>query len=136
MSAAILQGVPASTLDTDIWVDLPERQYVRILTICRRLKASIMARTVVALRNDTLVNFLYRVDGLGSFDAEEKNAVHLEWLGIQIPVLPLASIIRSKEMVRREKDLAHLPLLKQVALSAKVLKKRASSSARSKPKLP
>src|SRR5579859_8308015 len=28
MSAAILQGVPATTLDTDIWVDLPSRQYI------------------------------------------------------------------------------------------------------------
>ena len=25
MSAAILQGAPATTLDTDLWVELPER---------------------------------------------------------------------------------------------------------------
>jgi hypothetical protein len=31
MSAAILQGAPATTLDTDLWIDLPERQYVRVL---------------------------------------------------------------------------------------------------------
>ena len=30
MSAAILQGVPATTLDTDFWVELPERQFVRL----------------------------------------------------------------------------------------------------------
>lgn len=30
MSAAILQGVPATTLDTDLWIDLPERQYARV----------------------------------------------------------------------------------------------------------
>lgn len=35
MSAAILQGVPATTLDTDLWINLPERQYVRVRTICR-----------------------------------------------------------------------------------------------------
>jgi hypothetical protein len=32
-----------------------------------------------------------------------------------VPVLPLASIIRSKEFIAREKDMAHLPLLKKVA---------------------
>lgn len=115
MSAAILQGVPATTLDTEIWIDLPERQYVRVLALCRALGATIMARTVVALRDDTLVNFLYRIDGLGSFDQEAKKAVRLSWLGMRIDVLPLASIIRSKEFVGREKDMAHLPLLKKTA---------------------
>src|ERR1041384_5259531 len=31
MSAAILQGVPATTLDTDLWVDLHPRQYMRVI---------------------------------------------------------------------------------------------------------
>jgi len=31
MSAAILQGVPATTLDTDLWLDLPPRQSIRVL---------------------------------------------------------------------------------------------------------
>jgi hypothetical protein len=26
MSGAILQGVPATTLDTEVWIDLPSRQ--------------------------------------------------------------------------------------------------------------
>ncbi|HWB59473.1 MAG TPA: hypothetical protein VG733_08275 [Chthoniobacteraceae bacterium] len=120
MSAAILQGVPATTLDTDIWIDLPERQYVKVLALCRSLGATIMARTVVALRDDTLVNFLYRVDGLGSFELEAKKAVRLKWHGMRVDVLPLASIIRSKEFVGREKDVAHLPLLRMtVKLGAK-----------------
>jgi len=120
MSAAVLQGVPATTLDTDIWIDLPERQYVKVLAVCRRLGGEILARTVVSLRDDTLVNFLYRVDGLGAFNIEAKNAVRLRWFGMKIDVLPLESIIRSKEAVGREKDLAHLPLLrKTVKLSAK-----------------
>lgn len=115
MSAAVLQGVPATTLDTDIWVDLPERQYVKILALCRRLGSSTLARTVVSLRDDTLVNFLYRVDGLDDFEVEAKKAVRLNWFGMKIDVLPLTSIIRSKETVAREKDLAHLPLLRKVA---------------------
>jgi hypothetical protein len=120
MSAAVLQGVPATTLDTDIWIDLPERQYVKVLAICHRLGAETLARTVVSLRDDTLVNFLYRVDGLRAFKVEAKKAVRLKWFGMNVDVLPLESIIRSKEAVGREKDLAHLPLLrKTVELSAK-----------------
>jgi hypothetical protein len=129
MSAAILQGVPATTLDTDLWIDLPEKQYVRILAICRRLDASILARTVVALRDDTLVNFLYRVDGLGNFDTEAKKALHLKWFGMRVPVLPLASIIQSKKTIAREKDLAHLPLLNKVARLTAGLKQRGTKKA-------
>jgi hypothetical protein len=120
MSAAILQGVPATTLDTDIWIDLPEREYVKVLALCRRLGGDLMARTVVSLRDDTLVNFLYRVDGLGAFKTEAKKALRIRWSGMKIDVLPLESIIRSKEAVRREKDIAHLPLLRKILkLSAK-----------------
>ena len=102
-------------LDTDIWIDLPERRYVRVLSISRSLGAEILARKVVSLRDDTMVNFLYRIDGLGSFQVETKNAVLLKWFGMKIPELPLSSIIRSKEAVGREKDEAHLPLLRKIA---------------------
>jgi len=35
MTAAILQGVPATTLDTDIWLELPERRCVKALDIAK-----------------------------------------------------------------------------------------------------
>jgi hypothetical protein len=53
MTAAILQGVPATTLDTDIWLELPERRYVKALDIAKKLGAEILARTVVVLDDDT-----------------------------------------------------------------------------------
>ena len=37
MMAAVQQGAPFTTIDYDFWVDLPERQYVRVLAIVRRL---------------------------------------------------------------------------------------------------
>ncbi len=113
MSAAILQGTPATTLDTDLWIDLPERKYVKVLNLCQRQGATILARTVVALSDDTLVNFLYRIDGLPSFQTELRKSKRLEWQGMKAPVLRLESIIRSKKFVGRPKDLAHLPLLEQ-----------------------
>jgi hypothetical protein len=113
MTAAILQGVPATTLDTDIWLELPERRYVKALDIAKKLGAEILARTVVALADDTLVNFLYRIDGLKSFSDEYEKAVALDWDGRQIRVLPLQRIIASKKHIKRPKDIAHLPLLNQ-----------------------
>ncbi len=113
MSAAILQGVPATTIDTDLWIDLPERQYVKLLDICQKQGGTILARTVVALSDDTLVNFLFRVDGLPAFRTAIRRAKRIDWLGLKVPVLSLESIIRSKKFVARPKDLAHLPLLEQ-----------------------
>jgi hypothetical protein len=52
MSGAILQGVPATTLDTDIWIDLPSRQYMRVINLCRRHGAQMRSNTVVDLAKD------------------------------------------------------------------------------------
>ncbi len=113
MSGAILQGVPATTLDTDIWIDLPSRAYVRVLNMCRRLCADIRANTVVDLSDGSTVNFLYEVHGLRSFDYEYQRSKKLKWLGTKVAVLPLERIYASKKFVGRPKDIAHLPLLEQ-----------------------
>jgi len=114
MSAAILQGVPATTLDTDIWVELPERRFVRLTGIVLAQGGVMLAPTVAALSDDSLVNFLPRVDGLGGFDREFRGAKIIWWQGLRVPVLPLESLIKSKTAVARPKDLAHIPLLRQV----------------------
>jgi hypothetical protein len=113
MSAAILQGCPATTLDTDLWIDLPPRQYMQVLRLCQTLGATVRANTVVDLSDGSVVNFLYRVDGLSSFDREFRGARRLKWLGTTVRVIPLARILQSKKVVGRPKDLAHLPLLEQ-----------------------
>src|SRR6266511_446748 len=74
MSAAILQGVLVTTLDTDIWVDLPERQYVRLMNLILGQGGTALAPTLYALSDGHLVNFLFSVHGLRSFDAEFKHA--------------------------------------------------------------
>ena len=70
----------------------------------KKLGAEILARTVVALDDDTLVNFLYRIDGLKDFTDEYDRAEVLDWLGREIRVLPLPRIIASKKHIRRPKD--------------------------------
>jgi hypothetical protein len=113
MSGAILQGVPATTLDTDIWIDLNSRQYMRVLNLCRQLGATVRANTVVDLNDGSTVNFLYEVHGLRGFQYEYQRAKRVRWLQTEVAVLPLQRIYASKKFVGRPKDLAHLPLLEQ-----------------------
>jgi hypothetical protein len=114
MAAAILQGVPATTLDTDIWVELPERRYTRLLGLCVRQGGAVLARTLCALADGSLVNFLFSVHGLRGFAAEYTRAHVVQWNGMPVKVLPLQRILKSKQTIRREKDLAHIPLIKRV----------------------
>jgi hypothetical protein len=113
MSGAILQGVPATTLDTDIWVDLPPRQYIRVLNLCQHLGAKVRANTVVDLADGSTVNFLYEVHGLRDFGYEYQHAKRIRWMRTTVVVLPLERIYASKKFVGRPKDVAHLPLLEQ-----------------------
>ncbi|MBI2926238.1 MAG: hypothetical protein HYY24_11100 [Verrucomicrobia bacterium] len=113
MTAAILQGAPATTLDVDVWIDLRPRQYIRILNLCRRLGAEIVANTVVCFDGSLTLNFLYEVTGLDSFDDEYRRAEQMNWFGETVAVLPLARILASKEVIQRPKDIAHIPLLRQ-----------------------
>jgi hypothetical protein len=113
MSGAILQGVPATTLDTDIWIGLPSRQYMRVLNLCRKLGAELRANTVVDLPDGSTVNFLYEVHGIHSFHFEYQRAKKVKWLGFDVAVLPLDRIYASKKFVGRPKDLGHLVILEQ-----------------------
>lgn len=96
MSGAILQGVPATTLDTDLWIDLPERQSMRTINLSLRLGAQMIRKTVVALSDGSLVNFLFRVDGLVSFATEWRRAVDVPWQGGTVKVLALERIIAAR----------------------------------------
>ena len=126
MSGAVLQGVPATTLDTDIWMDLPPRQYMRVLNLCRRLGATLRANTVVDLSDGSTVNFLYEVHGLRSFEYEYQHAKRVRWLQTTVAVLPLERIYASKKYVGRPKDIAHLPLLEQTMKLQRLLKRQRS----------
>jgi hypothetical protein len=133
MSAAVLQGVPYATLDTDIWIDLPPRQYIRVLNVCQRLGAHVVANTVVTLVDDSVVNFLYRVDGLRPFNSEYRAAKSMVWLAQTVKVLPVRRLYQSKKVVGRTKDLAHLPILKAFLACDRQLSKPQRSSASNRP---
>lgn len=119
-TAASLHGAPMATIDVDIWIDLPERQYVRLLAIAKKLGAEILSENVICLRGDQRVDFLYRIDGLASFATEWKKAAKMTWVGQPVKVLPLDRIIRSKEISNRPKDLIQLPALRDYAACGKI----------------
>lgn len=111
MAAAIAQGVMGSTLDIDVWVDLPPRSYMRVQNIAQRTGATFGANTVVYLEDGRPVNFVYEVTGLGSFPSELKRAVKASLYGREVPMLSLSRIQHSKRAVGRDKDLLHLKLI-------------------------
>jgi hypothetical protein len=108
MSAAVLQGVPVVTHDVDLWIDLPSRQYMKVINAAVRLGAMMVRNTVVELSDGLLVNFIYKVTGLGSFATEFKKARTLKFHGCEFPVMPLESIRKSKMAVMRDKDPLHI----------------------------
>ena len=113
MGAAALQGVPVVTLDTDIWVDLRPRQYMRVMNLCLQDGATMLSKTVVELKDGHLVNFLFEVHGINGFAYEYGRAKQIKWLGMEIRVLPLRRILKSKKFIMRDKDLAHIHLLEK-----------------------
>ena len=113
MSAANIQGVPGSTLDVDLWLDLRPRQYIRALNLAVREGAQVVRNTVVELLDGTLVNFVYEVTGLSSFKSVFPKACKLKWEGVEVAVLPLELIQKSKEAIRRPKDLLHIEMIKE-----------------------
>src|SRR5437763_3703354 len=121
--AAIEQGAPLMTVDYDFWVRLPERQYVRLLTVVQRQGGTVRARTLYELRDGTQVNAIFQPDGLRSFDAEWKISRWGELENIPVKILPLRRVIASKRTANREKDIAVLPILLRTLRLTKRLKK-------------
>ena len=121
---AMVGLAPGVTLDTDLWVQVPERQYMRLINLSQHLGATMVRQTVVALADGKLVNFCYGISGAASFATEYRRAERIEWEGAVVRVLPLERIIRSKEAADRDKDRAVLPLLRDIAASRKKLRIR------------
>ena len=122
--AAIHQGAPLMTVDYDFWVRLPERQYVRLLTIIQSQGGTIRAKTLYELTDGTQVNAIFQPDGLRSFPTEWKRCTVGRLDGVPVRVLPLPRVIASKRAAGRDKDVAVLPVLERTLRLAARLKSR------------
>ncbi|MBI4660275.1 MAG: hypothetical protein HY735_15675 [Verrucomicrobia bacterium] len=124
MSAAVLQGVPVVTHDVDLWIDLPPRQYMTPVNLALRQGARMIRNTVVELCDGMLVNFIYQVNGVGSFATEFRKARLLKFHGCDVPVMPLHSIRQSKAAIMRDKDALHIHYIDQTLRLAQAKDKR------------
>jgi len=124
MTAAVLQGVMINTMDTDLWVDLPTRQYMRLWKIIREQGGSALSQTLYVLEDGKVVNFLFTITGLRSFAAEYRQAVAAKIEGLTVKVLPLSRILKSKKTILRDKDLAHIPHIERVLRTLKRNRKK------------
>ena len=122
MSAAILQGVIVTTIDVDIWIDLPERQYIRLMNLVLKQGGTALAKTLYALADGRLVNFLFTVHGVRDFNAEFQNAVDAKIEGEPVKVLPLERILQSKKTILRDKDRLHILQIERFLRGRKRLK--------------
>jgi len=122
MTAAVYQGVMLNTLDTDLWVDLPTRQYIRLWNIIRAQGGSALSPVLYVLEDGKVVNFLFEVTGLRSFAAEYRHALTFKMEGSNVKVLPLARVLKSKKTILRDKDLPHILHIERVLKAKKKLK--------------
>ncbi|MSU36647.1 MAG: hypothetical protein EXS36_16420 [Pedosphaera sp.] len=86
-------------MDYDFWVRLPYRQYVRLLSIVRRLGGTIRARTLYELNDGTQVNAIFHPDGLRSFETEWKRC---RWPPGECVRARPALVARDREQTRRQ----------------------------------
>jgi hypothetical protein len=110
-----------NTMDTDMWVDLPTRQYMRLWNIIRGQGGSALSQTLYVLEDGKVVNFLFEVTGLNSFAAEFRHALTLKMEGLKVRVLPLSRVLKSKKAIMRDKDIAHIPHIERVLKAKKKL---------------
>ncbi len=121
MTAAVYQGVMLNTMDIDIWVDLPTRQYMRLWKLIRDQGGSALSQTLYVLEDGKVVNFLFEVTGLKSFAAEYRHALTLTMDALKVKVLPLARVLKSKKAIMRDKDIAHIPHIERALKAQKKL---------------
>lgn len=130
--AAILEGAPVSTLDLDVVILKSEENLVRLLPALRDLDARYLApagRHIVPDAEKLATFKLHRlVTSSGPLDVMKTIGHDLSYAdligdtrifeteGLQVRVLGLETIIRSKEQANRDKDRATLHLLRRTLL--------------------
>lgn len=128
LAAAALQGAPAVTQDIDLWfADLSDPRFREAL---REAGVAYVAPgsnhpPLLAGGGADLFDIVLHPDGLAAFEKEAKRAVHVRLGEVEVPVLPLDRIIKSKKAAGRPKDRAILPVLED---ALRVLRSRSAAA--------
>ncbi len=126
--AAILEGVPITTLDLDVVYDRSPENLERLLEVLQTVEASYRdplgrhfvptIEKLATYRMNLLRTTLGPFDVIGSIDGagyeELLESTKMRQVGeLRLRVLELSKVIESKELANRPKDRAVLPLLRK-----------------------
>lgn len=128
LTAAIAQGAPLGTVDLDICYRRSQGNAHRLATALKpfqpRLRGGpeglafkLDGKTIMMGCNFTFVTDAGDVDifghisGVGEYRDIRKNAVETEAFGLQLLMMSLEDVIKSKKATGRNKDKAQLPVL-------------------------
>lgn len=135
---AILHGVPLSTWDVDVLPRNDRENLDRLVSALREMDARLrvvddpadldvpwdarsftLATTITFTTRHGNLDVSLRPDGLEAGWSAVADGVTTVELGdgVEVPVASLADIIRSKEAAGRPKDLAALPMLRELQLA-------------------
>jgi len=114
-AAAALQGAPVVTQDVDLWFkDLSDPGIPKALRKSGGIFVPAFGRNPPTFAGDAvkLFDIFLTMHGLRCFSEEKKNSYEVKLGTLKVRVLNLDRIIKSKETVRRPKDLLILPVLR------------------------
>jgi hypothetical protein len=117
-AAAALQGSPVTTLDLDFMFRKTRTNLRKLKALADELDAVVMRPfhpasdlyRVIRDRDALQLDFMAKIDGIGSFDRLRAAASSIEFGGNTLLVASLRDIIRSKKAAGRPQDLAVLPV--------------------------
>jgi len=114
-AAAALQGAPVVTQDVDLWFkDLKDPGIQTALRKSSGIMVPSFGQNPPTFAGDAvkLFDIVLTMHGLMGFDEEIKNSFDVRLGSVNVRILELDRIIKSKETVRRPKDLLILPVLR------------------------
>jgi hypothetical protein len=117
LSAAALQGAPVVTQDVGLWFRNLGDPNIQVAL--REVGGAYVPPTgsrppMFVGKGVGLFDIVVHMHGLEGFEEEREKAMVLQIDGIEVAILPLERIIRSKEATGRQKDELVLPVLRDV----------------------
>ena len=126
LSAAALQGAPVVTEDVDLWFeDLNDKKLTQALIEVGAAYVPPFGFNppMLAGTGSEPFDVVLRMDGLGRFREEWKNALSFRIGNLRLKVLPLERILASKRAANRAKDQRVIPVLTNCVRALKTKRK-------------
>ena len=132
MASAIMQGVPATTQDIDVWFEHYSDPGVleAVQSVGGMLAWRASPPAITGSKALDMIDVVTRCSGLGTFEDEYRGVATLEHepTGTIIPVLPVDRVLASKRAADRPKDRLAIVVIED---SLHVVKRRSPGRKRS-----